>query len=229
MNTIVQLILGLLLADLVTGLFHWVEDSYFDYCLDLPFLGGVAKHNEMHHYYPRSIVHYSPWENISTTIPFVAVFYIILYFAVDERGWTEYGPLIWSALLLTAFSNVFHRCCHMRPCENGAVVRGLQRCGIMVSNDHHRSHHVQTDSRYCVITEYSNHLWDGIGLWRGLEKVVEVVTGYKALPKPKYDDYKAIHTPMHDVVKKACPRVIDGKEMQQLKSLLKRHYSCPAR
>jgi hypothetical protein len=229
MNTIVQIILGLLLADLMAGAFHWFEDSYFDYCLDLPFLGDIAKHNEMHHYFPRSIVHYSLWANMSTSVPFLAVVYIVLYFAVNERGWTQYGPFIWSALVFTLLSNVFHRCCHMRPCENVAVVRGLQHCGLMVSNEHHKAHHVKTNSRYCVITEYSNHLWDGVGLWRGLEFVVEKTTGYKALPKPKYEDYKPIHTPMHDEVKKACPRVIDRKEMRQLKKLLKRHYSCPAR
>ena len=56
-NIIIELFLGLIIADILTGLFHWFEDSYFDYCLNIPILSEIAKDNILHHYYPRAIAY----------------------------------------------------------------------------------------------------------------------------------------------------------------------------
>ena len=54
MNIYIQIILGFILADFVAGIFHWYEDTYF--CINIPLLRNIAKNNELHHYFPRSII-----------------------------------------------------------------------------------------------------------------------------------------------------------------------------
>ena len=68
-NIILQLIIGFLLADIVTGGFHWLEDSYFDYCTDIPIIGTIAQDNELHHYFPRSMLAYSYLDHITVSLP----------------------------------------------------------------------------------------------------------------------------------------------------------------
>jgi hypothetical protein len=63
MNPFLQIIIGYLLADLFTGFFHWLEDTYLDYDCEIPILKDLAKHNEIHHFFPRTIVGYSYLEN----------------------------------------------------------------------------------------------------------------------------------------------------------------------
>jgi ubiquitin-conjugating enzyme E2 variant len=57
MNIFLQFIIGLFIADFLSGFFHWFEDNYFDYNNSLPILSKIAKDNELHHYYPRGITH----------------------------------------------------------------------------------------------------------------------------------------------------------------------------
>ena len=55
----IQIILGIFVADLAAGFSHWIEDSYLNYCTSIPFLSVIAKENEMHHYFPRAMLHES--------------------------------------------------------------------------------------------------------------------------------------------------------------------------
>ena len=79
MNIILQIIIGFLIADLLAGIFHWFEDTYLDYCIDVPILSDIAKDNELHHYFPRTILSYSYLENMYVTFPLTIVFLLILY------------------------------------------------------------------------------------------------------------------------------------------------------
>ena len=75
-NIALQLFLGLIIADFISGILHWVEDNYIDYCTDLPIFKDIARDNEMHHYFPRSIIAYSNIEHTSYTLPFSMIFII---------------------------------------------------------------------------------------------------------------------------------------------------------
>ena len=55
MNFIFQIIIGFLLADFLSGFFHWFEDTYLDYCTNIPILSTVSKDNELHHYWLRYV------------------------------------------------------------------------------------------------------------------------------------------------------------------------------
>ena len=55
----IQIILGFILADFITGIVHWFEDTYLVYCINIPFINEISKNNELHHYFPRSMLGYS--------------------------------------------------------------------------------------------------------------------------------------------------------------------------
>jgi len=79
-NIILQIIIGFFLADFLSGLFHWIEDTYLDYCINIPILKDISKGNEMHHYFPRAILAYSYVEHVinSSILAFIVIFVIFL-------------------------------------------------------------------------------------------------------------------------------------------------------
>jgi len=204
---ILQIIFGFLLADFITAIFHWFEDTYLDYDCKLPFFSDIAKHNEMHHYFPRSIIAYSIYENIDTTIPFAIILVVIIYVFFRKQLFM-YPFFFGSFILFSVFSNVFHKFSHMRDCELPIVVKYLQRIGIICSHKEHSIHHSKNNNqKYCVMSGYLNYILDNLGFWRGLEWLVKKITGKSPKRKGKYDDYKEIHNYMHENNKKECPKI----------------------
>jgi energy-converting hydrogenase Eha subunit G len=112
MNIILQIVIGYILADLAAGIFHWFEDSYLDYCIDIPIISDIAKDNEMHHYFPRSIVSYTYLENMYVTFPSTIILLLILYSV--NKSLFKYGYLIGSFAFFSITSNLIHRFAHMR-------------------------------------------------------------------------------------------------------------------
>ena len=47
MNKLIQIITGFILADIITGIFHWFEDTYLSYCINFPILSEISKNNEI--------------------------------------------------------------------------------------------------------------------------------------------------------------------------------------
>jgi hypothetical protein len=223
MNIILQIILGFLLADVVTGIFHWFEDSYLDYCVDIPIVGRIAKDNELHHYFPRTIVSCSYWENMRVTFPLTITILIILYLL--NRSLFKNIYLISSFAFFCITSNLLHRFSHMRECENNRFTIFLQNTGILCSHKHHLIHHTINTGRYCVMSEYSNHILDSIYFWRALEYIVFLFTGIKPTRKP-YDDYYIIQNHMHENSKLECPDKPTKKDIDELKYNLKLYKNC---
>ena len=221
-----QIVLGILLADLLTGMIHWFEDSYIDYCCDFPFFEMIAKDNELHHYYPRDIVSFSWWENIKTSLPFFLVFCILIWFTVSLRVWNQYAVLFVVIGVFSIFSNVLHKYSHMRPCETNQVIQTLQSYGFLVSHEQHRKHHETSNSNYCVNTAFLNPVLDATNFWRGLEHAVFLLTGKRARPLRKYEEYAPIYTPLHKMSKEECPRKITTDEYAMLGKRLKRFNQC---
>lgn len=187
-----------LLADFITGVGHWVEDTYFDENFKLfSFLGSygkkadefiiqIIKDNREHHLYPGK---FDPswFNNVTSTLPFAlfgfTVNFIINYFF----GW----PFDMSNVFMWAFIcsvNAIHRSQHLHMIEHeGRIERPvifsvLQHIGFLQSREQHRSHHGFNKNKnhnicYCILTPYLNIFLDSYGFWRTLETIIEKVTG----------------------------------------------------
>ena len=175
MNAFLQILVGFIIADFNVGFFHWFEDTYLDYFTDIPFFKDIAQHNELHHYFPRAMLACSAIENVYTAAPFVIMLGIVL-FLVNRRLYTRVPFLIGSILMFTLFGNAAHRVCHYRECESNDFFRILQRVGIICTHEHHRHHHLTSDSKYCIWTPYMNHFLYKINFWKGLETAIFFLT-----------------------------------------------------
>ena len=111
-----QILIGFILADIVTGSFHWFEDTYLDYCINIPFFSEISKDNELHHYFPRSMLAYSYFDHISLILP-VTIFILVLIYLLNKKIF-KYKYAILSFSFFCIMSNIIHRYSHMRDCEN---------------------------------------------------------------------------------------------------------------
>jgi ubiquitin-conjugating enzyme E2 variant len=88
------------------------------------------------------------------------------------------GPIWGAALGLAIIANQIHKWSHVRSIGVPRLVRWLQAAWLLQTPAHHAWHHGgDKNSRYCVITNVVNPVLDAVGLWRGLEFVISVLTG----------------------------------------------------
>ena len=225
MNVFLQIIIGFLLADIITGGFHWFEDTYLDYCTNIPILNVIAKDNELHHYFPRSMIAYSYLEHVILPLIGTTIMLLIIYL-VNKSIFKNNIYLIISFAFFSSISNVIHRFSHMRECENNGFVFFLQKTGIFCSHHHHSLHHTNNNEKYCVITEYNNYILDSIFFWRALEYMIFLFTNIKPHRKQSYNDYYPIHNHMHENAKLKCPDVPSKKDVDALIYNLKLYKNC---
>ena len=219
-NNILEIIIGFFIADFLTGIGHWGEDTYLNYNIKIPLLDVISKENEMHHYFPRSILKHSYYDNIKTTLIIVIIILICIFF-INKKLLFDYKYLVITIFIFTSFSSIIHRICHMRKCEKHKFILFLQKYNIISSDEHHRQHHVKSNINYCINTPYLNMILDSIYFWRILEFIIYIIFGLKPNRKGKYDDYKSIHTKYHTDAALECPPVINNNDYKILHNKLK--------
>jgi hypothetical protein len=166
------------LADFISGLFHWLEDSYGreDWPLVGPF---VTQANVLHHFDPRHMTRHS-WL-ASARVPLVLCsLVLVIAYGLSALSW----QLVLLAFL-TINSNEVHKWAHRTRLENGNLVHRLQSTGLIQSRAHHARHHQgNKDSHYCVLTNLLNPVLDGLRFWRSLELLLRAGFGIKRRVDP---------------------------------------------
>lgn len=168
---IVHATLVLLLADLISGLVHWAEDTFFT--VATPLVGRtIIAPNVEHHERPAAFLSKGYFESNRQ---------LLLMAAGLVAGAALIGWLTWHVWLFAAVvgnANQIHKWAHMPSRRVPALVRCAQRVGLMQSVRHHARHHRGAKNRaYCTVTNWLNPLLDAVGLWRGLERVTVPVLG----------------------------------------------------
>ena len=222
---LLQIIIGFVLADILTGGFHWFEDSYLNYCTELPILSDVAKDNELHHYFPRSIIAYSYFDHIKYTLP--VTFLVTLFMILINKAVLKYPFFLISFGFFSIFSNIFHRFTHMRECENHPIINFLQKYGVLCSHKQHSLHHTIPSGKYCVISEYNNYILDTLYFWKFLEYIIFLIFNMKPYQNKQYDDYSNIQNRMHFNSRLECPDTPTMKDIDELKDKLRIFINCP--
>lgn len=160
----------ILLADFIGGLFHWAEDTYGT--PDTPIWGPVfVRPNMVHHTQPNVMITI-PWlKNNAILFSVAAIISLIVW-------WT--GHMTWQFAvfaLAAALNQQSHRFAHVPTVRLPWIIKKLQQWHILQDARHHWKHHKGGISHYCSLTPYVNNLLDGIGFWRGLERVLVPVLG----------------------------------------------------
>jgi ubiquitin-conjugating enzyme E2 variant len=165
-RALVELLACLLVADFLSGLLHWAEDTWL-----AP--GGwawldryVTADNIEHHRRPGSIRGGTYWGTNRVSLV-VASCIAALLASAQIHVWQVYAILFFAA-----HANHVHMWAH--SADRPRVVRWLQRIGVMQSRGHHGRHHISPYAeRFCAMTDYVNPLLDRSGFWRALEWTLE--------------------------------------------------------
>ncbi|MEM7768564.1 MAG: fatty acid desaturase CarF family protein [Pseudomonadota bacterium] len=168
---------GLMLADFVSGVFHWFEDRYGN--PKWPILGPTIRANQEHHHTPRAFLKGSFLKR-NHEVFIIGALFLAGFWAL---GWLNL--FTGSAVAFGMFANEFHRAAHRSPKENGPLITLAQKTGLAQGFTHHAQHHRKgKDTHYCVITNYVNPVLERIGFFPALERIIRATTG----AVPRFDD-----------------------------------------
>lgn len=184
LTVIGQVGMGIILADIISGLLHWAEDSYGKE--EWPIIGKyVIAPNILHHREPLAFTKPGYIYRNRTTIAAAGVIGLIFW----SLGLINLVTI--TALAVGSQTNEIHKWAHMPPARLPKIVVILQKTGLLQTPRHHFGHHkLPSRKNYCIITNYVNPVLDRLGVFRGLEAMVRLVTGVR----PREDGF-AVTTP----------------------------------
>ena len=175
-DLLLEFMATVVVAELVTGLVHWLEDAYIRE--DTPVIGRrIARPNIVHHHYPRYMTRHN-WLQSSWDLIVLAT---IIVSGAWALGWLTWE--VWVFAVLVANANEFHKWEHRTRKENGRVISFLQDIRVLQTGRHHARHHTDPkNSHYCTITNFVNPVLDGLRVWAGLEWVLAKTIGLERRP-----------------------------------------------
>jgi len=154
---------GILLADAGSYVFHYLVDHYGQ-----PVPGSLVHEFQRHHLFPHGIAE-KPVSEVLYPAVRVVVPASLLMGVLLAVGWLPLALALLGFVVLSCWvlAQLFHRWAHMRP---PALVRMAQDLRLLVSVREHALHHTQPyDTRFAVITGWSNFLLDRLGAPRLLD------------------------------------------------------------
>jgi hypothetical protein len=160
---LLQIVCGLFLADFASGFMHWAVDVYGNPRWRVIGPRHIA-HSHNHHTDALELLR----------LPFAArhggimVFSALIAALIAALGW--FHPVLISALVFGALTNIIHGWSHQSAERNGMFISALHRAGLFQSPRHHVHHHGgANDTHYCLLTDHVNPILEKIALWRRLE------------------------------------------------------------
>jgi hypothetical protein len=173
---------GYFLADFAFGAVHWSMDTWFDERT----LGRAIAIVREHHTHPHHVHGYSflDFAALGSTPSAVVFGFAALVTALFPVSAAAYALMILWFVNTTCmlFGTSFHNLAH-RPARS-AIMRLAQRLHLVCPPTHHWVHHHNQMIHYCAVNGWANYVCDRLYVWRGLERVIQAVTGIV----PRADD-----------------------------------------
>jgi hypothetical protein len=163
------LALGYLMADLLTGFVHWFCDTFFDETTPVIGAGVIAPFRE-HHRDPLLMTRHGFLELTGSSFRGLAPV-LLLFLWIGEALPVAAQAFAFAMASGAVATNLLHRWAH-EP-SPPAVVRGLQRAGIVLTPERHARHHAPPyAAAYCVTSGWMNPLCERVGLWTRAEAML---------------------------------------------------------
>ena len=172
--TVFAVPLGMLAGDFVSGLVHWLADTYGSERTPL-FGANFIKWFRLHHVYPKDIcTHDFVSTNGNTCILAAPLVGFCLPFVWEEevsamRAFTVLTTVLTAAT--TVATNQFHKWAHADVPPR--VARLLQRAHLILRPQHHSQHHTAPHlTDYCIANGWLNPLLERIKFFGSLEQAL---------------------------------------------------------
>ncbi|EFC43341.1 hypothetical protein NAEGRDRAFT_80076 [Naegleria gruberi] len=181
-QVIIGIFLGMLTADFISGIVHWIADTWGT--LDAPLVGQTfIRSFREHHIAPSAMCKHDFIEtNGDNALVSCMLGAIPLISYSNDLFFTLYYTFL---ALMIAFTNQIHKWSHQYQVPT--IVKILQSSGILLSRSSHNYHHKSPfDTYYCITTGWLNYPLHSINFWRSMEFIVTKLTGYL----PRSDDLK---------------------------------------
>jgi ubiquitin-conjugating enzyme E2 variant len=177
-------ILAYLGADFVSGIVHWLADTWGS--SELPIIGpALVRPFREHHVDPKGITRHDFVEtngaNCLISLPSAG---LAVGMMDGAHAWADVTALFLTLLIFfVMLTNQFHKWAHTdRP---PVWVRSLQRAHVILPVGHHNQHHQAPYAKnYCITAGWMNYVLERIYFFRGFERLITAVTGYL----PREDD-----------------------------------------
>jgi len=173
-------LLGYLAADFVSGLVHWMGDTWGR--TDMPVLGkAFIRPFREHHVDEKAITRHDFVEtngnNCLVSLPVAA---LALALPHSSSLWVFLSTFLGAMIFWVMATNQFHKWSHMD--EPPALVGFLQRIHLVLPPDHHRVHHTAPfNNYYCITVGWLNWPLNAIHFFPLAERLITWATG--ALPR----------------------------------------------
>jgi hypothetical protein len=163
--------LGIIGGDFISGIVHWVADTYGSE--DLPLIGAsLLKPFRRHHIYPDDICSHGLVETTGNAcilaVPILSAC-LYLMWLMPHSGWLAFAIISFAlAAAATVATNQFHKWAHQE--SPSAFARWLQRKRLVLEPQHHKLHHTQPfDVNYCITNGWLNPILNRLKFFRRLE------------------------------------------------------------
>jgi ubiquitin-conjugating enzyme E2 variant len=167
---VMQIVVTVLLADLVSGTVHWLEDAYAR--PGMHWINKIAEENLLHHARPREFLKKTWWQS-SWDLMLAVIAVIAVAWIFDVLTWQ-----VWLFSFLVANANQIHKWAHSSHAERGVVIRALQHVYLLQTPRHHARHHSgEKNTHYCVITNFLNPILEEVEFWKRLERINHALFG----------------------------------------------------
>ena len=168
---------GFVAADFVSGIVHWIADTWGS--PEVPLIGAaLIRPFREHHIDETQITRHDFVEtngnNCFVSIPCAA----LVAFLAPRSVFTS--ALLFSLTIAVFATNQFHKWAHME--EPPRIAALLQRWRLILSPEHHATHHTAPfATHYCITAGWLNEPLQEIRFFRMLEALVTAITG--AVPR----------------------------------------------
>lgn len=176
--------IGYLLADLGSGIVHWMGDRYGTEQTPLVGPNFIRPFRE-HHVDPKGMTRHDFIEtngnNSLVTLPVIGACFVIFPL---ETAWGLFGFCTIVSMAAWVFAtNQFHKWSHEEDAP--ALVKWLQRNHVILGVEHHDVHHTYPyETYYCITSGWLNEPLHRLRFWSRAEALVERVFGVAAFRDP---------------------------------------------
>jgi hypothetical protein len=161
-------VVGYILADLGSGVYHWGIDNYGS--ASTPLFGTQIEAFQGHHKWPWTITRRHFANNLHALARAVTFTVLPLDLVFNDPVFHGFVAVCSGCIM---FSQQFHAWAHTTKSRLPPLVAALQEAGLLVSRSQHAAHHRPPyDNNYCIVSGVWNEFLDKQKAFEALEMVL---------------------------------------------------------